>query len=308
VRARPWWRDGPEAFSSAVEAVARASGVTVRTNATVARILVREDVVAGVVLAEGEEIAAPVVISTADPARTLLHLVDPVWLDPELLEAVRHIKFRGCTATVQYALDALPEVAGLSRDALAGVVSLTPTMDGLERAYDAAKYGELSAVPHIEVTVPTLRWPSLAPAGKHVMVARVQYAPYRLRDGACWDAARANALAQRADDVIGRSMPGVSSTVLHRAVVTPRDLAERFDLTEGALTHGELTLDQILFMRPVAGLGRHAMPIAGLYLGGAGAHPGPGVLGGPGWLAAQRVLADGKRSNGKRSKKPNGGS
>lgn len=298
VRTRPWWRDGPDAFATAAEAVARASGVAIRTGAAaaVARIVVRDDAVAGVMLAGGEEIAAPVVVSTADPARTLLQLVDPVWLDPEFLEAVRHIKFRGCTATVHYAVDALPGAPGLPRDALAGVVSLTSSVDALERAYDAAKYGQLSEAPHVELTVPTLRWPGLAPAGKHVVVARVQYAPYRLRDGAVWDAARAGALADAVTGAIERAMPRFAASILHRAVVTPRELAERFDLTEGAVTHGELTLDQILFMRPVAGWGRHAMPVEGLYLGGAGAHPGPGVTGGPGWLAAKRVQADAARS------------
>ena len=141
--ARPWWRDGPDAFTGAVADVARANNVAVRTGAHVARILVRDDVVTGVVLANGDEISAPVVVSTADPARTLLGMVDPVWLDPEFLHAVRNIKFRGCTALVRFALDRLPDVSGLedSSAALSGTMSLTPSLDALERAYDAAKYG-----------------------------------------------------------------------------------------------------------------------------------------------------------------------
>ena len=298
IRGRGFWRDGPDALTSAIEAQARGRGVTVRTRAEVTRILVQDDAVTGVALADGEEIAAPVVISTADPARTLLGLVDPVWLDPEFLHSVRQIKFRGSHATVLFALDGLPDKPGRANgappDALAGVVTLTPSLERLERAYDSAKYGMVSERLHVEVTVPSLLWPTLAPAGKHVMVARAGYTPYRLRDGEIWNGARAEELEDKVTRAIGEIIPGLAERVLHRTVLTPKDMEDRYGVTEGAVTHGELTLDQILFMRPVAGWGHYAMPIAGLYLGGAGAHPGPGVLGGPGWLAARRVLADGK--------------
>ena len=290
--ARGWWRERPDALVGAVADAARANRVDVRTRASVARILVRDDAVIGVALANGDELAAPVVVSTADPARTLLGMVDPVWLDPELLLAVRNIKFRGCTAIVRYALDRLPEIRSLddSEAALTGAVSLTPSLDALERAYDAAKYGAVSSEPHIEITAPTLRWPSLAPPGKHVLLARAQYAPYRLRDGAAWDDTRSCELGETVTRAIGRVMPGFTDAITHREILTPADLENRFDVTEGALTHGEMTLDQILFMRPVPGWGRYAMPIDGLYLAGSGAHPGPGVLGGAGWLAAKQIL------------------
>jgi phytoene dehydrogenase-like protein len=279
------------------ESAARRAGVTIRCGAAIARVLVRDDAVGGIALADGEEIAAHTVISTADPVRTLLGMVDPVWLDPEILHAVRNIKLRGSTAFVHYAVDRLPDLPGVSDSAaaLTGVVSLTPTLDDLERAADAAKYGRVSEHPHIELTAPSVRWPALAPAGKHVLVARVQYAPYQLRDGAAWDAAHGCALTVSVTAAIAGRLPGFAESVLHRAVLTPRDLEARFALTGGAVTHGELTLDQILFMRPIPGWGRHAMPIDGLYLGGAGAHPGPGVIGAPGWLAAQRALADARR-------------
>jgi phytoene dehydrogenase-like protein len=202
------------------------------------------------------------------------------------------VKFRGSTAVVQYALDGLPETAGLSPQALASVVSLTASLEKLERAYDASKYAQVSEEPHVEITVPTLRWPGLAPAGKHVLTATARYAPYALRDGRTWDAASAAALGDRVTTAIGRVVPRFAAAVRHRVVLTPRDLEARFALTEGALTHGEITLDQILFMRPLAGWGRYATPILGLYLGGSGSHPGPGVLGGAGWLAARRVLQD----------------
>lgn len=293
VRGRLPWRGGPGAFTDAAEAAARRAGVTIRTGAAVTRITVHDDAATGVVLSNGEEITAGAILSTADPSRTLLDWVDPVWLDPEFMHAVGNIRYRGCTAVVLYALDTLPEFPGLeSRDALAGLISLTPSVRALEKAADAAKYGEVSEHPHVELSVPTLRTAALADNGKHVMIARVQYAPYRLRDGAAWDAARREALADRVTAAIEAVSPGFGARVKHRVALSPRDLEERFGLREGAPTQGELGLDQILFMRPVAGWGRHATPIRGLYLGGAGAHPGPGILGGAGWLAASRLLAD----------------
>jgi phytoene dehydrogenase-like protein len=295
VRGRPWFRTGPDAFVTAAEQVARTHGVVFRTGADVAEIVVRNDVVAGVRLRQNdEEISSKAVVSTADPARTFLQMVDPVWLDPEFLLAVRNIRFRGCTAVVQYALDRLPELQGLSDAAqsLAAVVSLSGTLDSLEKAYDASKYGGVSEHPHVEITVPTLRWPQLAPAGKHVLVAKVQFVPHALRAGASWDAARANALGDVVTAAIARVSPSFPNAIVHRSVLSPRDIELRFGVTEGAVTQGEITLDQILFMRPVAGFGQYAMPIAGLYLGGAGTHPGPGVLGVSGLLAARRLLAD----------------
>ena len=250
VRGRVPWRSGPDAFTAAALKASERFGVTVRNSAPVARILVRDDAVAGVALQSGEEIAATAVLSTADPATTLLDWVDPVWLDPEFVHAVSNIRHRGCTAFVLYALDALPEFPGLSsKDALAGIVSLTPDLVALERAADAAKYGAVSLRPHVELTIPTLLWPALAPSGRHVAVARVQYAPYRLKDGAAWDAPRVNALAEVVTSAIEAVAPGFRSRGLHRAAFSPRDLEERFGLREGASSQGELGLDQILFRR-----------------------------------------------------------
>jgi phytoene dehydrogenase-like protein len=291
VRGRVPWRSGPDAFTEAALSAAKRFGVTVRTAAPVAKILVHDDAVTGVVLESGEQIAASAVLSTADPATTFLDWVDPVWLDPEFVHAVSNIRHRGCTAFVLYALEALPEFPGLSsKEALSGIVSITPDLVALERAADAAKYGAVSERPHVELSVPTLLWPALAPDRRHIAVARVQYAPFRLKDGATWDATRLQALAESVTSAIEAVAPGFRSRVLHRAAWSPRDLQERFGLREGASSQGELGLDQIMFMRPVAGWGRHATPVAGLYLGGAGTHPGPGILGGAGWLAAERLL------------------
>lgn len=286
VRARGWWQGGPSAFKDVVESAARRAGATVRTQAHVARILVRDDEVAGVVLDDAEEIFAPVVLSTADPATTLLSLVDPVWLDPEVIRSVRNIKFRGATAFVLYALDRLPDIPGLD-----GIVSLSASLDDIERAYDAAKHGGVAETPHVELTATSLRWPSHAPDGKHVLVARVAF----LGD----DVGREpdTGFAARLGDIVTRRIeahvPAFASWVLHRAVRTPGDIAARHGVTDGAVTHGELTLDQVMFMRPVPGWARYAMPIRGLYLGGAGAHPGPGVVGSAGVLAARAVLRAG---------------
>jgi phytoene dehydrogenase-like protein len=292
VRGRRPWGTGPAAFTVAASAAAKRAGAKLRTGAVVERIDVADDAVRGVVLEGGERIDAQTVLSTVDPARTLLEWVDPVWLDPEFMRAVGNVRHRGCTAIVLYALASLPEIPGLAPGALAGIVSLTPDLIVLERAADAAKYGAVSDRPHVEISVPTLSWPDLAPSGRHVMVARVQYAPHRLRAGDDWDAARRDALADRTGATIEAVAPGFLSRVTARVAWSPRDLDVQYGLREGAVSQGELGLDQILFMRPVAGFSRYATPIAGLYLGGAGTHPGPGILGGPGWLAARRVIAD----------------
>ncbi len=293
VLGRVPFRAGPAAFTDAAERAARRFRVTIRTGAAVSRIQVRDHAVTGVAMADGEEIAARTVLSAAGAASTLLDAVDPVWLDPEFLHAVQNIRHRGCTAFVLYALDALPRFPGLdSADALTGTLSLTPNVAALEKAADAAKYGTVSEHPHVEISMPSMLWPAQAPLGRHVLIARAQYAPYRLRDRNTWDAARRDILAQQVTAAIESVSPGFASHILHRVAWSPLDLEERFGLREGAPSQGELGLDQILFMRPVAGWARHATPIEGLYLGGAGTHPGPGILGLPGWLAAERVLAD----------------
>jgi phytoene dehydrogenase-like protein len=293
VRNRVSWRDGPETFTLVAARAAERFRVTIRSGAAVKRIQIQDDAVTGVLLEDGEEIAARTVLSTANAARTLLEWVDPVWLDPEFLREVGNIRHRGCTAVVAYALERLPDIPGLpSPDAMAGTVSLTPNIPALERAADAAKYGTVSERPHVEFTVPTLVTPGLATAGRHVLVARAQYAPYRLREGAVWDAGRRDALAKTVTAAIEAVSPCFASRILHQAAWSPKDLETQFGPREGAASHVELGLDQRLFMRPVAGWGGHTTPIPGLYLGGAGNHPGPGVLGGAGWLAAQRILGD----------------
>ena len=290
VRARSWSANAPNDLSLAAAARAEKTGVTLQMNANVSRIRVEDDAVTGVVLDNGDELGAPIVVSTLDPTRTLLGLVDPVWLDPDFMLAVENIKYRGSTAIGLFALDRLPSAPGLGANELASVVSLTSDIDALERAYDAAKYGLVSPHLHVEICVPSVRWPKLAPDGKHVLVAHARYVPHTPKDGS-WDANRRCALGDAITATIARSLPGFGDAIVERQVLTPLDLEQRFGLTDGSLTHGELTLDQVLFMRPIPGHGRHAMPVRGLYLGGAGAHPGPGIVGGAGLLAAHAALA-----------------
>jgi len=288
VRARPMWVDGPGAFARAVAELARAAGATIRCDARVSQVLVRDHEVTGVLLAGGEEIEGRAVLATTDPKRTLLELVDPVWLDPDFALAARNIKLRGATAFVLYALRGRLEHS--TQQGFTAPVSLTPTTRELERAADAAKYGALAAEPHVEFFVPSQRWTGLAPENHQVIVARLHYAPYALR-GEGWTQEQREQVERAATGAIGRVIPGFEGMLVAREVVTPPDVEAEFGVTEGALTHGELTLDQILFMRPVPGWANHRAPIDGLYLGGSGSHPGPGILGGAGLLAARRVLA-----------------
>lgn len=291
VRARPVPSDAPDAFARMVTDRARAHGVTIRCGARVARITVRDHAVSGVVLADGDEIGARQVVSTADPKHTLLGLVDPVWLDPELLHALRNVKLRGCTAFVFYAT--VGKLDHSTQQGYPAPVCLAPDMRSIDRAADAAKYGTVADEPFVEFFVPSQRWGGgrLAPDGHQVVVARVHYAPYALQDGA-WDDARRAALQRAVTAAITRVIPTFANMVVDSAVLAPPDVEQQFGVTEGALTQGELTLDQILFMRPVAGWAHYRMPVDGLYLGGASAHPGPGVLGGAGLLAAQRMIHD----------------
>jgi phytoene dehydrogenase-like protein len=279
VRGRPPLKAGATSMIAASERCARAHGVTIRTGTTVAQVNVADDAVTGVTLSTGEVIKAAKVLSTADPTSTLQGMIDPVWLDPEFLRAVGNIRYRGCTAYVAFAVDLIPDAI-----VRAGLVSLSASTDAIERPFDSSKYAEASHRPHVE----------LKAVNPNTLLARVQYIPHSLRDGS-WDASRKSALTNLVMAAAARAIPGFSKHVRQASVLTPPDLAERFGIREGAMTHGEITLDQILFMRPVAGWGRYAMPVAGLYLGGAGTHPGPGIAGGPGLLAAERALLDWKK-------------
>ncbi len=286
-------RGGVGVLAHALAATARQHGAEIRTGAAVERITVKDGRAAGVVLASGEELAARTIVSAADPRRTLLGLVEPIHLDPDVTLAVRHIRCRGPLAKVNLALDELPRLPppGLTGH---GVVSISPSLDYLEHAFDDAKHGAISRKPYCEIRVPSVLDPSLAPRGKHVMSVLVQYAPYHLRDG--WTAAQREALGDVVVATLAEYAPNLPAAILHRQVLTPKDLEDGWGLTEGSLYHGELSLDQILFMRPVPGWSRYRTPLDGLYLCGPGAHPGGGIAGLAGRNAARTILKDTPRS------------
>lgn len=283
------FQGGPSALIAQLADRARSAGVEIATGATVDRIVVRDDRVDGVRLASGEETGCREVVSSLDPYRTLLELMDPVHLDPEFIHAVTNIRFRGASTKVLVALDSLPPIAGVSGGASTAGLMIADSIRHLEKASDAVKYGRCSEEPFIEIRFPSVGQPGLAPAGKHVAVLHVQYTPYRLREGV-WDGI-SDHIGARAVALVDRYLPGFADRVLDLAVFTPKDLEQRFGLREGAVSKGEMMLDQILFMRPVAGWSRYAMPVPGLFLCGSGTHPGGGITGMSGWLAAQAVLA-----------------
>jgi phytoene dehydrogenase-like protein len=295
VRAAHLVKGGVGNLGSALIAAAKGFGAEIRTSAPVREIVVRDGRVLGVALETGEHLAVPQVVSSADPRRTLCGMVDASHLDPEFVRAVRNIRYRGATATVQLALGELPRFTARAPDgALRGAITIAPSLDYLERAYDDAKYGAVSRYPYLEARFPTLADPSLAPAGKHIMTVHVQYAPYHLKSGS-WDAPTRERLADLVVATLAEYAPDLKQSVLYRRVVTPKDLESRFGLTEGHAYHGELTLDQVFFMRPVAGWARYRTPIAGLHLCGAGTHPGGGLAGASGRNAARQLLRERRR-------------
>ncbi len=274
-----------------------ANGGLVRTSAEVERILTAGDRATGVVLADGEEILARRVISNADPKRTFLGLLEPTELDPEFVRQVRNVRMRGAFAKVHLALEGLPRFRGSDAETepLQGAIRISPSLDYLERAYDDAKYGGVSRAPFLEATIPSLTDPDLAPPGQHAMSVYLQYAPHRLQDGE-WDAQRKEALGDLVVETLCEYAPGLDALVHARHVTSPADLESVYGLTGGCTSHGEMALDQLFFMRPVPGWARYRTPVEGLYLCGAGTHPGGGVNGAPGHHAAREIIRDAKKN------------
>ncbi len=289
-------RGGMGALTQALAAAAGAFGAEIRTGATVARIATKDGAATGVVLSTGEEVLARAVVSNADPKRTLLDLVDPVDLDPDFLHKIRNYRASGALAKVHLALSGPPEfsalkpAAGNASGALSGRIHIGPEIDYLERAYDAAKYGDFSPHPYCDITIPTLTDPSLAPAGKHVMSVVAQFAPYRLKAGD-WTSKR-DALGDTVVNTIAGYSPNLKGLIAHRQVLTPLDLEETYGVTGGHVFHGEPALDQLFTMRPLLGWAQYRTPIRGLYLCGSGTHPGGGVTGAPGANASREVQRD----------------
>jgi phytoene dehydrogenase-like protein len=285
-------KGGPGALTRAMADAATQAGADIRTNASVHHVVVREGRATGVVLDDGTEIPAQAVVSNADPRRTLLGLVDPIELDPGFLARVRNYRSRGSAAKINLALSALPSFKGVANPSdLKGRIQVGPGIDYLERAFDASKYGDISAEPYLDVTFPTLHDPSLAPAGAHVMSIYVQFAPYALSQGRTWSEGTRE-LAASAMRTLAHYAPDLESLVVHQQVLTPVDLETTYGLTGGHILHGEPSLDQLFTMRPFLGWAQYKTPIHNLYLCGSGTHPGGGVTAGSGANAVREILRD----------------
>jgi len=275
------------ALSEALAGAATAAGAAIRTAAPVARITVVDDRAHGVVLQSGEAIDADVVISSCDPKTTFLGLLGSAHLDAGFVRRVNHLRSRGLAAKLHLALNQRPMFAGLGSDALAGRLLIAPSLEYIERAYNHTKYREFSSEPIFEITVPTVNDPALAPSGKHVLSAIIQYAPYALASG--WDEGRERFKAL-AIDCIERYAPGLRASITHAELLTPVDIETKFRISGGHWHHVDLAFDQFFMVRPVPGAAQHQTPVAGLYLCGAGCHPGGGVMGTAGRNAALQVL------------------
>jgi phytoene dehydrogenase-like protein len=285
-------RGGTGAISNAIGSAAREAGAEVRTEAPVARIIIKNGVAQGVALESGEEIHAEIVSSSVDPRLTFLKFIESNELPGDFIEEVERYKYRGSSGKVNLALDALPEFTSLPGAGrhLRGAMSISPSTEYMERAYDQAKYGEFSRRPYIDIVIPTLTDPSVAPPGKHIMSCFVQYAPYKLSKGN-WDEQR-EAFGDTVIDTIAEHAPNLKKVIIGRQVITPLDIERTTGLSEGNIFQGELSLEQLFFLRPVAGWARYRTPIKRLYMCGSATHPGGGIMGAPGRLAALEILKD----------------
>jgi phytoene dehydrogenase-like protein len=286
-------RGGMGAVSNALGASLLASGGTIRTDAPVAQILVRKGRATGVALSSGEEITARLVISNMDVRRTFLASMDPQDLPAEFLTQVKNFKIRGSSGKLNIALGGLPHFPAIpdGSPSIRGDMHVTDTLEMMERAYDDWKDGRWSRAPYIDMLIPSQIDPTMAPDGKHYMSVFVQYCPYQLADGE-WCAAKRQAFGDTVIDTIARQSPDFKDLILHAEIRTPWDIENEVGLTEGNIFQGELTMDQLLFNRPVPGYAQYRAPVRGLYMCGSSTHPGGGVMGAPGANAARAVLRD----------------
>jgi phytoene dehydrogenase-like protein len=289
-RAWGFAKGGNGSVSAAIAAAAQAAGAEIRTSSPVAQILVKWGRARGVVLENGEEIRAKLVVSGADPRRTFMQLVGEKHLPAPFVESIKRFRFRGSSAKVNLALGELPDFTCLPGRGphLRGAISISPSVAYLERAYDDAKYGEVSREPYMDIVIPSLIDPEMAPPGKHVMSIFVQYAPYHVNGG--WTDARREALGDTVVDTLSQYAPNLKNAILHRQVVTPADIERIVGLAEGNIFQGELSLQQMFFLRPVPAWAKYRTPLRGLYQCGAGTHPGGGVMGASGRNAALQIL------------------
>jgi phytoene dehydrogenase-like protein len=301
-------RGGTGAISNAIADAAREAGVEIRTQAPIAKILVKGNRAYGVVLQNGDEILGDVISSSVDPRLTFIKFLEENQLPGEFLDEVKRYKFRGSSGKVNIALDGLPEFKCLPGPGahLRGAISISPSVEYMERAYDDAKYGNFSRRPYIDMVIPSLTDPSVAPPGKHVMSCFVQYAPYKLRPGLNWDEQR-EAFGNNVIDTIAEYAPNIKNLIINKQVLTPLDLERDFGLSEGNIFQGELSLEQLFFLRPVPGYAAFRTPIKNLYMCGSATHPGGGIMGAPGRLAALEILKDMKTTSSSRTRPASAG-
>ena len=288
---------GMGAITQAMAAAAKEAGAEIRTQQDVTEVRISNGVAKGVVLSSGEQIEGRAVISNADPKRTFLKLVDPTHLPPDFVQKIKNYRTPGTVAKINLALSGLPEfkaLQGVGNGALKSRIHLGPDIDYLERAFDESKYGRFSRHPYLEITIPSLIDPALAPPGKHVMSIYMQYAPFQLKDGD-WDAQR-SALGDTVVNTLAEYAPDLPHLVVDGQIITPKDLDERYALTGGHVFHGELALDQFFTMRPLLDWAQYRTPIMNLYLCGSGTHPGDGLTGGSGRNAARAIAKELKRA------------
>lgn len=285
-------RGGTGAISNAIADAAREFGAEIRTEAPIAKILMKNGEAKGVILANGDEILADVVSSSVDPRLTFMKMIGEEHLPDDFAADLKRYKYRGSSGKVNLALDGLPDFKCLPGTGphLRGAVSISPSVEYMERAYDDAKYGRFSRRPYIDIVVPSLTDPSIAPPGKHVMSCFVQYAPYNLKEGN-WDDQR-EAFGDTVINTIAEHAPNIKDLILHRQVLTPLDIERDFGLSEGNIFQGELTLEQLFFLRPAPGWAQYRTPIRNLYMCGSATHPGGGIMGAPGRNAAMQMLKD----------------
>src|ERR1043166_9168775 len=285
-------RGGTGAISNAIAEAAREAGAEIRTQAAVARITTRNGQATGVALQNGDELAADLVLSSVDPNLTFVKFIGETALPGDFVDELKRYKCRGSSGKVNLALYALPDFSCLPGEGphLRGAISISPSVDYMERAYDDAKYGRYSRRPYIDIVIPSLTDPSVAPPGKHVMSCFVQYAPYHLKEGT-WDEQREE-FGDNVIDTIAEHAPNIKDIILHRQVLTPLDLEREFGLSEGNIFQGELTLEQLFFLRPAPGWAQYRSPIKNLYMCGSATHPGGGIMGASGRNAAINILKD----------------
>ena len=289
-------RGGMGAITQAMASAARSRGVEIRTGQDVHRVLIQNGRAYGIAFESGAEIRARIIVSNADPKVTFLKLVERGDLDDQFRHDIENIKIEGCSFKINLALDALPDFTAYPGSQLGPqhktTIHICPSMDYMDRGWEDAAAGRPSTEPMLEITIPTTYDDSIAPLGKHIMCIFAQYAPYGLRD-ADWDGMKEQ-FADRCIDALAQYAPNIKDAIIHRQVISPLDMERDYSLTGGNIFHGDMTLDQLFFMRPVAGWARYRTPIDGLYLCGSGTHPGGGVMGAPGHNAAREILKDWK--------------